>query len=310
MQEKYKSNKASMVCFGEVLWDVFPDGTKKPGGAPMNVAYNLNRLGVDCKMISSVGDDTNGKELLDQLDEWGMTTDYIAKNPEFPTSTVALVLDENNDASYTIFENVAWDNIPLWERYKDIVRDSEVLVFGSLAMRDEVSYNTLTALLKLAKVKVLDINLRLPHFDLNKALEVLPQIDVLKLNKAELNFLIDALEVDLEADEHVRSKYLQDRFGIAEIVLTKGSKGANYYRNGTQLHQDAYQITINDTVGSGDAFFAGFLAYRFDSTTENNDAKILNMAMATGAFITTKEGACPPYTLEDLLDFQSKNTTA
>jgi len=276
----------------------------------MNVAYNLNRLGVDCKMISSVGDDTNGKELLDQLNEWGMTTDYIAKNPEFPTSTVALVLDENNDASYTIFENVAWDNIPLWERYKDIVRDSEVLVFGSLAMRDEVSYNTLTALLKLAKVKVLDINLRLPHFDLNKALEVLPQIDVLKLNKAELNFLIDALEVDLEADEHVRSKYLQDRFGIAEIVLTKGSKGSNYYRNGTQLHQDAYQITINDTVGSGDAFFAGFLAYRFDSTTENNDAKILNMAMATGAFITTKEGACPPYTLEDLLDFQSKNTTA
>jgi fructokinase len=310
MQEKHKSNKASMVCFGEVLWDVFPDGTKKPGGAPMNVAYNLNRLGVDCKMISSVGDDQNGKELLEQLTEWGMSTDYIAENPDFPTSTVALVLDEHNDASYTIFEDVAWDNIPLWDSYKDIVRDSEVLVFGILAMRDEVSFSTLTALLKLAKVKVLDINLRLPHFDLNKALDVLPQIDVLKLNKAELNFLIDALEVDLDTDEHVRSKYLQERFGIAEIILTKGSKGANYYRDGNQLHQDAYQITINDTVGSGDAFFAGFLAYRFDSTTEDNDAKILNMAMATGAFITTKEGACPPYTLEDLLDFQSKNTTA
>jgi fructokinase len=309
MQEKHKSNKASMVCFGEVLWDVFPDGTKKPGGAPMNVAYNLNRLGVDCKMISSVGEDQNGKELMEQLNEWGMSTDYIAINPDFPTSTVGLVLDEHNDASYTIFEDVAWDNIPLWDSYKEIVKDSEVLVFGSLAMRNDASYSTLTALLKLAKVKVLDINLRLPHFDLNKALEVLPQINVLKLNKAELNFLIDALEVTIEADEHLRSKYLQERFGIAEIVLTKGSKGANYYRNGNQLHQDAYQITINDTVGSGDAFFAGFLAYRFDATTEDNDAKILDMAMATGAFITTQEGACPPYTLEDLLDFQSKNST-
>jgi fructokinase len=308
MQETHKSDKSSMVCFGEVLWDVFPDGTKKPGGAPMNVAYNLKRLGVDCTMISSVGADHNGTELLSQLKSWGMTTDYIETSNDFPTSTVALVLDEHNDASYTIFEDVAWDNIPLLEKYKTIVQESEVLVFGSLAMRNDVSYRTLMELVKLAKVKVLDINLRLPHFDLEKALGILPQIDVLKLNKAELNFLIEALEVEMEADEHLRAKYIQERFAIAEIVLTKGSKGANYYRHGNQLHQDAYQITINDTVGSGDAFFAGFLAYRFDSKTADNDAFILNMAMATGAFITTKEGACPPYTLQELLDFQAQHT--
>lgn len=307
MQETHKSDKSSMVCFGEVLWDVFPDGTKKPGGAPMNVAYNLKKLGVDCTMISSVGEDENGAELLSQLENWGMTTDYIEKTHDFPTSTVALVLDEHNDASYTIFEDVAWDNIPLLEQYKSIVQESEVLVFGSLAMRNDVSYRTLMELVKLAKVKVLDINLRLPHFDLEKALGILPQIDVLKLNKAELNFLIEALAADIEPDEHLRAKYIQERFGIGEIVLTKGSKGANYYRHGNQLHQDAYKITINDTVGSGDAFFAGFLAYRFDSQTADNDAFILNMAMATGAFITTKEGACPPYTLQELLDFQAQH---
>jgi fructokinase len=309
MQEQYKSGKASMVCFGEVLWDVFPDGTKKPGGAPMNVAYNLNRLGIDCAMISSVGDDENGKELMAQLERWGMTTDYIEKNTQFPTSTVALVLDEHNDASYTIFEDVAWDNIPLLEKYKSKVSDSDVLVFGSLSMRNDVSYRTLMELIRLAKVKVLDINLRLPHFDLDKALDVLTQVDILKLNKAELNFLIDALETNIERDEHERAKYIQDRFGIAEIVLTKGSKGANYYRQGNHLHQDAYKITINDTVGSGDAFFAGFLAARFDNKTANDDDVILDVAMATGAFITTKEGACPPYTLAELVDFQAQNTT-
>jgi fructokinase len=132
MQETHKSDKSSMVCFGEVLWDVFPDGTKKPGGAPMNVAYNLKRLGVDCTMISSVGADHNGTELLSQLKSWGMTTDYIETSNDFPTSTVALVLDEHNDASYTIFEDVAWDNIPLLEKYKTIVQESEVLVFGIL----------------------------------------------------------------------------------------------------------------------------------------------------------------------------------
>ena len=309
MQEQHKSNKVPMVCFGEVLWDVFPDGTKKPGGAPMNVAYNLQQLGVDCTMISRVGDDANGQELLDQLRSWGMTTDYIEKDNQHPTSTVGLVLDEHNDASYTIFEDVAWDYIPLLEKYKAKVQESEVLVFGSLAMRNEVSYQTLMELVKLAKVKVLDINLRLPHFDLEKATNVLAEIDILKLNKAELNFLIEALEVDIEADEHLRARYIQQRFGIAEIVLTKGSKGANYYRNGSQLHQDAYKITITDTVGSGDAFFAGFLASRFDSNTSSDAATIMDMAMATGAFITTKEGACPPYTLTELLDFQAKNTT-
>ncbi|MEJ7558185.1 MAG: carbohydrate kinase [Pedobacter sp.] len=308
MQEEQKSDKAIMVCFGEVLWDVFPDGAKKPGGAPMNVAYNLRRLGVDCTMISRVGNDDNGKELLKQLETWGMTTEYIEQDPEYPTSTVALVLDEHNDASYTIFEDVAWDNIPLLELYKMKVQESEVLVFGSLAMRSSTSYNTLMELVKLAKIKVLDINLRLPHFNLEKIVAILPEIDVLKLNKAELNFLIEALEVDIETDEHLRIKYIQDRFGIAEIVLTKGSKGANYYRYNNQLHQDAYQIDINDTVGSGDAFFAGFLAARYDLKTADNNAEILNMAIATGAFITTKEGACPPYTLPELLDFQEKRT--
>jgi fructokinase len=308
MQDQQKSDKATMVCFGEVLWDVFPDGTKKPGGAPMNVAYNLQRLGVDCTMISRVGDDDNGRELIKQLETWGMTTDYIEQDPKYPTSAVALVLDEHNDASYTIFEDVAWDNIPLLDHYKAKVEQCEVLVFGSLAMRNSTSYNTLMELVKVAKIKVLDINLRLPHFNLEKALGVLPEIDVLKLNKAELNFLIEALEADIETDEHLRVKYIQDRFGIAEIVLTKGSKGANYYRHSKQLHQDAYQITINDTVGSGDAFFAGFLAARFDPVTADNDTEILNMAIATGAFITTKEGACPPYTLQELLDFQAKNT--
>jgi fructokinase len=309
MQETTNSNIASMVCFGEVLWDVFPDGTKKPGGAPMNVAYNLQRQGVNCVMISRVGQDDNGKELLTQLNTWGMTTDYIERDTVHPTSTVGLVLDEHNDASYTIFENVAWDYIPMLNKYREIVAQSEVLVFGSLAMRSEVSYRTLIELVSIAKVKVLDINLRLPHFDLEKALDILPQIDVLKLNKAELNFLIEALKTDIEADEHLRAKYIQDRFGIAEIILTKGSKGANYYRNGQQLHQDAYKITINDTVGSGDAFFAGFLAARFNKETANNDAVIMDMAMATGAFITTKEGACPPYTLEELLEFKTNHTS-
>lgn len=121
-----------MVCFGEVLWDVFPDGTKKPGGAPMNVAYNLKTLGVDCVMISSVGADENGRELLAQLDSWGMTTEYIETTNDFPTSTVGLVLDEHNDASYTIFEGVAWDNIPLLEKYKTVVQESEVLVLEAL----------------------------------------------------------------------------------------------------------------------------------------------------------------------------------
>ncbi|WP_442587493.1 carbohydrate kinase family protein [Pedobacter sp. AW31-3R] len=295
-------HQPSVVCFGEVLWDVFPT-VRKPGGAPMNVAYNLRQLGVNCSMISRLGDDEDGKGLLQQFADWNFPATYIGIDCKYPTSTVDLVADEHNDYTYTIHEGVAWDHIPVDAANAALVSNADAFVFGSLAMRDTETYHTLLQLMDLARVKVLDINIRMPFFSIDKIREILPKIDILKLNKAELNQVIEALGADIEADEDLRVRYLQDTYGIAEVLLTKGSKGAIYYCGAESFFQPAYHITVKDTVGSGDAFLAGFLSKRFSGTPAVSKSSYVDFAAAIGAFMTTKDGACPSYTIDEVIAF-------
>lgn len=308
MQKEEPLTAISVVCFGEVLWDVFPDKVKL-GGAPLNAAYNMRKLGAKCQMISRVGNDDLGQQLLAELQAKGMSTQLIDIDENYPTSTVDLFVDEHNEVKYTINEGVAWDYIPLETKYLQAVAAADVFVFGTLALRNETSYQTLLKLLDVAKVKILDINVRLPHFPVQRVMDILPKIDILKLNEAELNFIIEALGVDMAADEHLRSRFLQQHFGIQEIVLTKGSKGAIYYRDTEQLYYPTYKIEVNDTVGSGDAFLAGFVMSRFDANTATDMTAIMDKATAVGAFITTQEGACPDYSLEQLQLFHSTHQT-
>jgi fructokinase len=294
------------VCFGEVLWDVFPGGAK-PGGAPLNVAYHLRQLGVNCEMISRTGADERGRDLLNIIAAWGFDLRYIGTDQDHLTSTVDLFTDEHNDVSYAIHENVAWDHIPADPAYIAKVKEDGVLVFGSLSMRSRTSYETLLQLLEVCETKVMDVNIRMPFFDIDKIEKVLYKTDILKLNKAELNQMVIALGADLEADEDKGVNFLREKFNIDEVLLTKGSKGARYYRGENSYFQDAYKIEICDTVGSGDAFLAGFLAKWL--RPEKNAAAMLDYASAIGAFNTTKAGACPPYTIDELDRFIAHHKT-
>lgn len=287
----------SVVCFGEVLWDIFPDSAR-PGGAPMNVAYHLRRLGINSEMISRIGNDDLGLKLLQLLKDWQFNTAYIGMDPDHPTSTVDLFTDEHNEVTYTINEQVAWDYIPLLETYISLVQQSDVLVFGSLAMRHETTCQTLMHLLDISRVKVMDLNIRMPFFDIKKIQEALHKTDILKLNKAELNQLIAALDIKDNVAEDKMINALRERFGINEVLLTNGGNGAWYFAGNESFFQQTYPIKVLDTVGSGDAFLAGFLAKRFSK--EPQPATILEYASAVGAFNTTKTGACPHYTTEEL----------
>lgn len=287
-----------MVCYGEVLWDCGPEGNK-PGGAPMNVAYHLRKLGVDATMISRVGDDADGTKLLDLLEDWGFPLGNVGIDSQYPTSKVDLTVAEDNEVSYVIHENVAWDYIPLTDHDVEAVKKSGILVFGSLASRNPVSHQSLLKLMDAASIKVMDINIRMPFFTMEKMMDILERVTILKLNKAELNEVVDALDTEVLPDEDVRVKYLQQRFKIDEVLLTKGSKGAVYYLGEQRFYQPAYSIQVKDTVGSGDAFLAGFLARRFDGKSHTAQ-EVIGYAAAVGGFNTTKEGACPDYTLEEL----------
>lgn len=282
------------VCFGEVLWDILPTGAK-PGGAPMNVAYHLQKMGQQTAMISRVGNDERGNELLSILQRAGLTTDYVQRDKEHWTGIVNATLHETNEVSYEIVQPVAWDFIAIEEALPAMVAAAQFFIYGSLAARDVASAQTLWQLMEQAQKRVVDINLRPPHFKKEVVEKLLHSADILKLNEHELP-LISAWYHELKKEKD-QVKALQDRFSIATIIVTKGGEGAMVCEDGKIYTHPGYKITVADTIGSGDAFLAGFLAKTREGAPIE---KRLQFANALGAFIASKEGACPAYSLEEV----------
>ncbi|MFZ4928116.1 carbohydrate kinase family protein [Chryseobacterium sp. Mn2064] len=297
MEEK----KHKIVSFGEVLWDIFPGEQRRIGGAPFNVVYHLFKMGLDVEMISSVGNDELGGELLQKINNWQISTDHIQITDTHPTSTVVATVDENNDAHYDIIENVAWDFIEMTSKDQDLVTNADALVFGTLAARNEKTKNTLFELLESGTYNVFDINLREPYYDINIINELLHKTHLAKFNKAELRMVLDFLNKEYQTEED-SIRYLQEKFEIREIIISKGSKGALYCRDNEFYLYPTIPVEVKDTVGSGDSFLAGFLSKRIGNKASAHE--IMTQAVSLGAFITSQEGACPEYTLEDFVKFK------
>ena len=286
-----------VICFGEVLWDNLPTG-RKAGGAPMNVAYHLRKMGIDASMISCIGADASGAELLDFTKQIGLPGHLIQTSQAQETSEVIARIEEGNEVVYDILCPVAWDFIEWKPEHEKLLKEADAFVFGSLAARNEVTRKTLFKMLEHSSFNVFDVNLRAPHYDFAVIEQLLHKTHLLKLNEAELMLLAEWFSCPQEEDKAI--KLIQEKFGIKDIIVTKGSRGASF--NGIQLRYDypVYPVEVADTVGSGDSFLAGFLAKRLQGECLE---VCLDYASALAAFITTHSGACPPYSLYDFERF-------
>jgi fructokinase len=282
------------VCFGEILWDILPTGAK-PGGAPMNVAYHLQKQGLQTALISRVGKDKWGNDLLSLLATNGVTTDYVQQDEKHITGIVNATVHESNEVTYEIVQSVAWDFISPEEGLTQLAQQANFFIYGSLSARNKTTANTLWGLVEAANTKVVDINLRPPHYTKALVEQLLESADILKLNENELP-LISLWYATRKAEEE-KMKFLQDRFGISTIIVTRGGDGAMVCQDGVVYSHPGYKVTVADTVGSGDAFLAGFLA----KTKEDLPmGERLQFANSLGAFIASKQGACPDYRLDEI----------
>jgi len=293
MKNGYFNN--SVVCFGEILWDVLPN-ERKPGGAPMNVAYHLHKLGINSTMISSIGHDQPGAELVNFLKDIGLSADYIQVSAQYATSEVLACIGEHHEVSYEIVYPVAWDNIKWDLQFEQLLNHTGALIFGSLCSRDLNSRETLFKMLDFAAYRVFDVNLRAPHFSRQLITDLLHKANMVKLNASEL-MLISGWFDEKAKNETECIAVLFDKFDVDEILITKGSNGATYYTRTFRYDYPAYKISVADTIGSGDAFLAAFLAMKLRNEPLETT---LDYAVAMGAFITMQSGACPEYSRFDL----------
>lgn len=290
--------KALVVCFGEVLWDTFEDG-KKPGGAPMNVASNLQKQGINTLMSTSIGTDAAGDELFKYLSENHLSCELIQRDPVFPTCIVTVKLDADQHATYIIPQPVSWDHIQPQKELYEKTAGASAIVFGSLACRHKTSRATLLLLLRLPVLKIFDVNLRPPHYDLNTIEMLAAYADIIKMNEAEL----DLISGDLNQTKEEKIRQLQQRFRCDTICVTCGEAGALTLHENTFYKHTGFKVAVVDTVGAGDAFLAAFTA---GLLRKDNMDKILTNACASGAYVASQRGANPDYSAEDILNIINK----
>jgi len=302
MSKQAAANK--VVCYGEILWDILPAG-ELPGGAPMNVAFHLHKLNRNPAMITSVGRDHYGSALTKLLTQWGIGTDYVSTNKTYPTGIVYAQPHGPHEMKYDIVYPSAWDFIIWDDRYTSLMHEADYLVFGSLACRNYTSGNTLFKLLESAKQKVLDINIRPPHFSPRVVEQLLHKADILKLNGAELELIAGWYSNLPSVTDKIQ--LLQDRFQLDTVVVTMGEDGALLNREGIIYQHPGYRVQVADTVGSGDAFLAALLSKLIDRSPP---AEMLDYACAMGALIASKPGACPEYDIAEVMQLAEKRWVA
>lgn len=280
-------NLSDLVCFGELLWDIYEDGEEKIGGAPFNVAAIASMKGIKTTMITAVGTDEKGKRIRAAA---GERVNLICQTNKHKTGAVRVKLSKEKTPIFDIEKGVAYDYLIFNDAIKNICAGAKFLCFGTLAQRCNVSRKTLGKILKVTNaVKIYDFNYR---GGINKwesiFKESIKQTDILKVNETELGMLKILYESD-QSDEAFINTLIQE-YGLHYVFVTRGSKGASLYTEKKVLHRDASKIEVADTTGCGDAFTAGIV---YALLNDFDDERILEYAIKLAGKIAGVKGAVP-----------------
>lgn len=281
-----------IIGIGELLWDVFPD-SKKLGGAPCNFVYHAQKQGAKGLAISAIGDDANGKEILELLKAKNISTEHIQVN-EKPTSTVDIKLNKEGIPEYIIHEKVAWDYIILNDDILKAVSEADIICFGSLAQRNSVSHVTIAYILKCCKPEsliVYDINLRQNYYSKEIIEESLHFCNVLKLNEDELPVVCNLLDIDGD-NEASQILALLRNYNLKLVAYTKGAEGSLLMTPSAKSFLQTPIVEEKDTVGAGDSFTAAMI---IDFANGKSLKELHQKAVEISAFVCTQDGAMPEY---------------
>lgn len=280
-----------VVGMGEALWDVLPEG-KKIGGAPANFAYHVSQFGLPSCVVSAVGADLLGKEIIENFTSKGLNQ-LIAEVP-YPTGTVQVEIDQAGVPQYEIKENVAWDNIPYTAHLEALAEKTKAVCFGSLAQRNVVSRNTINRFLDAmphneGSLVVFDVNLRQGFYNKEILCNSMKRCNILKINDEELvtiSRMFGYPGIELQD----KCWILLGKYNLKMLILTCGINGSYVFTPGNVSFQPTPKVEVADTVGAGDSFTAAFIASILKGKSV---AEAHSLAVRTSAYVCTKKGAMP-----------------
>lgn len=280
-----------IVGMGEALWDVLPEG-KKLGGAPANFAYHVSQFGLNSRVVSAVGQDKLGTEILDNFRQKQLQG--LIETVPYPTGTVQVELDSDGVPCYDIKEGVAWDNIPYTEALDELAHQTRAVCFGSLAQRSIVSRETIARFLDTMPdtpdtLKIFDINLRQSFYTKEILCDSFERCNILKINDEELvtvSRLFGYPGIDLQD----KCWILLAKYNLKMLILTCGVNGSYVFTPGHVSFVETPEVQVADTVGAGDSFTAAFTAAIINGRSVREAHQL---AVETSAFVCTQQGAMP-----------------
>lgn len=284
-------NNNVVVGMGEALWDVLPEG-KKIGGAPANFAYHVKQFGLDSVVVSAIGNDPLGAEIMDNFN--AKKLNHLIETVPYPTGTVQVELDTDGVPQYEIKENVAWDNIPYTARLEDLACRTRAVCFGSLAQRNVVSRMTINRFLDAIPsdndaLLVFDVNLRQNFYNKEILCNSMERCNILKINDEELvtvSRMFGYPGIDLQD----KCWILLGKYNLKMLILTCGINGSYVFTPGKISFQPTPKVEVADTVGAGDSFTAAFIACILKGMSVE---EAHSRAVETSAFVCTQNGAMP-----------------
>jgi fructokinase len=241
---------------GEVLWDLLPAGAQ-PGGAPANFACHARALGSDAAIVTRVGDDALGRDLLRRFEAIALPAHLVQVDESAPTGTVGVELDSDGVPRFTIHGDAAWDRLLATQAALAAMAAADAVCFGSLGQRAEPARSSIQALVAATPTRALrifDVNLRQPFYSREVLEQSLRLANVLKLNDGELPVLASLFGAggspEAQLDELAR------RFDVRVVALTRGARGSLLRGPTGWADHPGLATEVVDTVGAGDAFTA------------------------------------------------------
>lgn len=290
-----------IVAFGEVVWDIFPNG-KILGGTPSNLVYRCNSFKEQGFLLSRVGDDNLGYAALQKLKELGISDENVQIDTEFATGTVNITFDETQEPRFHVTPDVAFDHIEFSAEALKLVRDADCLFYGLLPQRFGLSKNTLRELIKESpdSLHFFDLKLFKHFFNIQVVENLLGFSNIVRIKEKEIGFLNKELELNANDISDFCSKMIK-KYKVDLILITRGQNGVFAMHKRKGIYSDGgYNIEMVDNVGSGMAFSAGFLHYFLNGKSIQ---QALNFGNAAGALNTTRQGGTSFFDKKDVLAF-------
>lgn len=290
-----------IVAFGEIVWDLLPHD-QVLGGTPLNLVFRCNSFGEKGHLLSRVGDDELGQAALDKLVSLNISDKNVQLDSEFPTGVVKVTFDENGESRYEVKEDVAFDHIEFSAEALKLARQADCLFFGLLPQRYGLSKNTIRELIKESpdSLHFFDLKLFEHFFNVEVVERLLNCAHIVRIKEKEVEFLAGKLKMEyIDLDEF--AKQLSEKYKIDLVITTRGNNGisAFHVKNGC-FYDPGYVIEMEDNIGSGMAFSAGFLHYYLNGMSLEESIRFGN---AAGALNTTKRGATEFFDKDDVLEF-------